>query len=146
MGWFGLGGLVIAAILMPTYRETLLSIVVLWVIACWAYIMASRSALPFRQLLKNALIVCLFAGVWTFVMHGEPDYDDDGQVVEEGFDATTAQRTVAGARTFGRLAVATLAGVTLAVVVRRRDGLSPEPQRSANSPFDHTYDHGESGL
>jgi len=126
-------------------RSIVLSILGMWCVACVAYILAVPSRKTAGHLLKNAFLGCAFAAAVTYSNHGEPESDEDGFIVEEGFDAIEAEKGAAAANAFARFGLGAFSGVGVALLVRRRARYRGA-NASSNEPLQQPEDSFEDGV
>ena len=88
------------------------------VAASIAYILSQQSSKPRIELLKNAVIACVVIGGFCGVIHGEPQIDENGSVVDEGFTTTFDSKAGVGVKVFLQLLAGSYVGIQLAGLVR----------------------------
>jgi hypothetical protein len=122
IGWVGFLLLLLCAFVTPQpYARWADSICLVWVIASVAYTLAFQSSKPRSDLLKTAVVTCvLIAGVCG-LLHGEPSFDENGNVIHEGFATTFNSKAAAGVKVFIKLMVAAYIGLRLADNVRQSE-------------------------
>ena len=127
LGWSVLAISVVGLFVLPAPWSSYSGVVTgVWVATCVAYSVSKDSTKPIGALLRNVLIAAVALGCLSLVREGQPSYDEDGEVVAEGYEATLADRAAAGVRMSAKALLGGLLGVTTAILYRdkrrRTDG------------------------
>ena len=96
-----------------------------WITTCFAYIFTLRSNKSLIILCRNLVgVAILFAG-YALISAGNPSYDDDGFVVDEGYNASFENRCTAAVLTFMKVMGGGVIGIVASDYMKRRSLLSP---------------------
>ena len=72
----------------------------IWVTTCFAYIFTLRSNKSLIILFRNLVGVAIVIAGYALISAGNPSYDEDGFVVNEGYNASFENRCTAAILTF----------------------------------------------
>ena len=71
-----------------------------WILTCFSYIITLRSNKSLIILCRNLVGVAIIFAGYALISAGKPSYDDDGFVVDEGYNASFENRCTAAVLTF----------------------------------------------
>jgi hypothetical protein len=92
----------------------------LWVTACFAYIFTSKSTKALHILFRNLVVVAVIIAGYMLISAGNPSYDEDGFVLDEGYNTSFENRCTVAVLTFFKVVGGGVIGIIASDYFRKK--------------------------